>query len=144
MRPSRLIIAMVFLTAGILVGGASPTAAANIANLKTTYSGAFHSNANPAFENSSTGLVVSSTNPSNGVFVGMLAGLPVNGKVTGNGKVTFSGSFHDGPNALRLRATGQLSATGLFIIGSVTIDKTAGNLVTEAGKYTLVLSAPEL
>lgn len=143
MRPNRLVITMVFLTAGVLVGGAAPTAAANVTNLKTTYTGAFHSNANPAFENSSIALSISSTNPSNGAFVGTLASLPLNGKVTSQGKVTFGGTFHDGPNGLRLRGTAQLSATGLYIVGSVTIDKTSGNLVTQAGKYTVVLSASE-
>lgn len=103
--------------------------------LRSEYEGAIHHNSNADFEGESNPLVVNVLKP-NGQFKAHLGGASLSGKVTKAGKVTFTGQFSSMGVGFKIKdGKGQLSATGLHLIGSfkVTNDTTGTGL---AGGYT--------
>jgi hypothetical protein len=100
-------------------------AEATVGNLGPIYSGAAHNKTNPDTENSPITLTVTQTQ-TNGKFKGFLGDTPISGKVTPQGKITFAGSKTDKGNTTKINdGAGQLSATGLFILGQFKINFSA-------------------
>jgi hypothetical protein len=95
---------------------------ANVGSLGASYSGAAHNKTNPQTENSPITFTVTETH-SDGKFKGFLNDTPISGRVTSQGKITFSGSFTANGNTTKVKdGSGQLSATGLFILGQFKIN----------------------
>jgi hypothetical protein len=116
------------------------TALANINNLADGYSGHAHSGTQASLENPSLDFTITLKKP-NGKFTGFLGAVPISGKVSTKGKVTFSGGetlgsdHHNVTNGLA-----QLSAQGNYLLGTFTITGT-GVFASEAGKYSFETGA---
>jgi hypothetical protein len=111
-----------------------PARAANINDLRDQYVGRAHHSSVAGQEDLGITFFFTDTQP-NGNFTGSIeGGIPLSGKVTASGAITFSGSTtsEGGPFQIK-KGTGQLSATGRFIVGSFQF-KGAG--VETPGKYT--------
>jgi hypothetical protein len=117
-----------------LGGSAGLQAEAARGDFASQYAGAGHSNSKPGFENVSLSLVVSDFR-TNGKFTGVFGGVPVHGNVSTTGKVTFSGKITSGGKSFNIQeGKAQLSATGLFLLGSF---KGSGKLQPDQnGPYT--------
>lgn len=121
--------------------GSSVHASANINNLASSYTGFFHHNTEPTREDSPAEFTVTAHNP-NGTFTGTSHGVPITGKVSSKGKVTFSGATGTGANTLKAKGTLQLSATGATLLGTVTLVG-KGTFAVNSGKGTVEFySAP--
>lgn len=138
-------LAMAALTAMITVG-APPTDAAGINDLDTFYGGSAHSTTDTDLEDLSLSLGVLESSP-NGKFSGFIAGVNISGKVTANGKMTFSGSglaesapAGDPSNGQIKKGKAQVSATGRFIVGSFTFIG-SGSLASRSGKYIFSITS---
>lgn len=92
--------------------------AADISDLGEFYEGSTHHGTNADNEDTALDFDVQ-TREQNGKFTGIFSGIPVKGKVTSTGKVTFSGSLTITEGTISIKSgKGQLSATGRFIVGS--------------------------
>jgi hypothetical protein len=105
---------------------------AGIGQLGADYAGHSHSVISAANENLSLDMPITGTQ-ANGKFTGKVGDLPISGKVTSKGKVTFSGKLTVGDITVRIKnGKGQLSATGAFLLGTLTISGT----LTQNGNFT--------
>jgi hypothetical protein len=141
MRSLRISAVVLLIALGCAALGTIPVSAADIDDLGGGYLGTSHHNTNPGHENDAMSLNVSSTNTARGTFTGTLNGVSVTGKVTNKGVVTCSGTQSTMSGSLRVRLKGQLSATGLYIVGTLTIDKATGSAASVAGKRSFRLTA---
>jgi hypothetical protein len=129
--------------------GTTPVSASSIADLASTYNGAWHSTTSAANENLPTGLTVLETS-TNGKFTGFLGDQFIAGKVSSKGVITFKSQA---TRTARLQPQGiagtatiskgkaQLSATGKFIVGTFSY-KGTGGLASLTGKYLFSLGLP--
>jgi hypothetical protein len=136
MRYNHVTISGTLLMAAALL---LPARAANIDDLAETYSGRVHHSSIPSEEDESVTFFIIGTQP-NGKFTGNIGGgIPISGKVTASGAVTFSGSAEDKGGSIQIKkGTGQLSATGRFIVGSFQLKGAGANT---PGKYTFHVDA---
>lgn len=107
------------------------------APLHPSYDGLFHDNVNKALDAKSiplTGLTMGS----GGKFTATLAGVPITGKMTSKGKVTFSGKLTNGGDSIEYKATGQANFITNVIIGTMTV-KGKGANAEQSGKGTFEL-----
>jgi hypothetical protein len=128
------------IPAALVVGLALllPARAANINDLQATYLGHAHHSSIASEENELIGFSVADTQP-NGNFTGSIGGTSISGKVTSTGAITFSGSEDGKGGVVQIKkGTGQLSATGQFIVGSF---QYKGTGVDTPGKYTFHVEA---
>lgn len=139
MRSLSKAIPMTCALALVLAGGPS-TPAADIDDLGQIYLGPIHHTTTPLFEVGDAFLAIDSKQ-ANGAFSGEFAGIAIRGKVTQNGKVTFSGRDEEDPREQIRAGKAQLSATGRFLVGSFTYVE-PGN--PAAGKFIFSLSTDSL
>lgn len=132
-----------------LAVGSIPASASNISDLATAYTGSWHSITTAENENLPAGLAISATS-TNGKFTGFFQGIPITGKVSSKGVITFKGKSSGSANRQTqgIAGTGaiskgkaQLSATGRFIGGTFTY-KGTGGLAALSGKYLFSLGLP--
>lgn len=126
-NPFAIALAAVALTASL--AGSSRLEAADISDLANEYSGDAYDIRDTANEEGS--LKISNIVKSGGgKFTADLGFIPLSGKVTNTGKVTLAGKFKGVQSNvqinLKVKATGQLSATGRFLVGSIVITGSAG------------------
>jgi hypothetical protein len=131
------IASMLLIATAVLL----PARAANINDLQEEYSGWLHHSSSSGLENQEFYFEFTSTQP-NGNFTGSLGGeIPISGKVTGSGVISFSGSRNDKGGLIQIKkGTGQLSATGRFIVGSF---QYKGSGVSNPGLYTFHVEEDE-
>jgi hypothetical protein len=121
--------------AAVLVGLALllPARAADINDLEDTYVGRVHHSSIASEEDDGIAIGFDNQQP-NGTFTGNIGFIPISGKVTSAGVITFSGSANGKGGSVQIKkGTGQLSATGRFIVGSF---QYKGTGVDTPGKYT--------
>ena len=128
---TSLFLSLVIL--GTVGGAAGHVNAANISNLRDAYSGPAHSLSNPDNEESNFSFGVQNRQP-NGKFdavFGSTASVP--GKVNSKGKFSFAGRVVDekGGIDVKFKASGQLSVTGQFITGQISVKGTSGALIVD-------------
>jgi hypothetical protein len=112
-----------------------PARAANINDLNNNYAGVVHHSTLPAFEEIEIEIEVTDTQP-NGNFTAVIFAVPVSGKVSSTGAITFSGkSPIDGGTVQFKKGVAQLSATGDYIVGSFQL-KVENTKFFPSGKYT--------
>lgn len=129
------LLAVGLLAATVVADGGSH--AADIDDLQEGYIGSAFSNTDPNNESQSFNIDVTGKQ-ANGKFTGLIGTIPISGKVTGTGKMTFSGGRSDEGAIVRIKnGKGQLSATGLFIVGSLKVQSNSPGVTT--GSFTFSL-----
>lgn len=124
---------LVLVTATLIAAVSVPAVAADISDLGNLYGGAVHHTTNSSLENSPIEFDVTDKQGAN--FKAELNGVPVTGKVTSSGKITFTGNISNSTGSVRIKkGKGQLSATGLFIVGSFQVQN--NSLFLDSGNYT--------
>ena len=122
-----------FVLLGAVGGTAGTVDAANISDLRDSYSGPAHSLSNQDNEESNFSFDVQNRQP-NGKFEAVFGNAgTAPGKVTPKGKFSFSGRVvdDDPPTDIKLKASGQLSASGQFITGQISLKGAAGAVVVD-------------
>jgi hypothetical protein len=119
----------------VVLAHPAPTAGANIDDLARGYEGRAHHSTNEFSEDIAFSIVDIEKDGTK--FRGVVGAVTIQGKVTGSGKITFSGEGNQGGGTLAFqKGTGQLSASGQFIVGSFTLQLNGGMFAVAPGKYT--------
>jgi hypothetical protein len=153
----------VFCAGVLAVGGLASPSALAAGTLASNYQGRAHHNSSGGSEN----IVlqwIGVTPHANGKFAALLeiqnlsetlsgardphdvptTEVPINGKLTNTGKITFSGKISMGQDSLTIKdGKGQLSALGNWILGTLTVQNKNFNQ-TRSGKYTFDIESHEM
>lgn len=124
---------VLLLSLALLSTIAGPVWASDINDLQPLYSGEWWSRNHTSPEFLDLTMSVNAAHP-DGTFDGSMGEVPIHGKVTPTGAVTFSGKTVGGSPTLKIKSgKAQLSATGLFFLGSLTYNAGSSSL---SGKYS--------
>jgi hypothetical protein len=109
------------LTVTIALVAACPARSAG--ELGVIYEGPMHSVTNPALEDEALIMQFLPGNV-NGGRPGKFGSIDVVAKTSPNGVVTITGGFKEGNSKLKVNGTAQLSATGRFLTGKISVTGT--------------------
>jgi hypothetical protein len=134
-----IILSIVAVAAGVMVPAGKAEAGAAVFQ---NYQGWAHHLSNASLENEP--LIIIFTELPSGKLQGNIGGnVPLNKvKLTAKGVLTFSGKLESPAGNVTVEGSGQLSATGRFLNGSLSF-KGTGGYASQSGRYTFqVDSAP--
>jgi hypothetical protein len=126
----RTVVMAVLLITGIATIPAAN--AANVSDLKPLYEGYAHHLTDPGDENE--GVTLTFAVEANGQVHGNYGDILLKVKVSAKGVVTFSGKLQ----GAEVKGTGQLSATGKYLVGTFTFKRSSN----DDGKYTFQVASP--
>jgi hypothetical protein len=146
MQFKRLPTLAAFLAALTLISLAAPASvhAANVNDLAAGYAGRGHHSTDAGDEDFSLTVEITGTE-GNGDFTANFGDIPVSGRVTSAGVMTFGGklTLKNGATVQVKKGSAQLSATGQFIVGSFQV-KITGDVGISPGKHTFHVEAADV